>query len=92
LLPQVPNIDFAAHARALGAISENAGNIGELEAALGRALAAERTSVIVIETDPERSTDAGGAWWDVPVSEVSDRPAVRDARRAYDERVGKVRP
>jgi 3D-(3,5/4)-trihydroxycyclohexane-1,2-dione acylhydrolase (decyclizing) len=91
LLPSVPQIDFASHARALGAISEQVGNISELEAALSRALAADRTSVIVIETDPEQSTDAGGAWWDVPVAEVSERPAVKDARKAYDEQVGRVR-
>jgi 3D-(3,5/4)-trihydroxycyclohexane-1,2-dione acylhydrolase (decyclizing) len=91
LLPSVPQIDFAAHAQALGAISEKARNVGELEVALTRALAADRTSVIVIETDPEQSTDAGGAWWDVPVAEVSERPAVKDARKAYDEQVGRVR-
>ncbi len=91
LLSSVPQIDFAAHAQSLGAISEKAGNIGELEAALARALDANRTSVIVIETDPEQSTGAGGAWWDVPIAEVSDRPAVKDARQVYDEQVGKVR-
>ena len=91
LLPAVPEIDFAAHARALGATSEQVGNIAELETALSRALAAGRTSVIVIETDPEKSTDAGGAWWDVPVAEVSERSAVNDARTAYDEQVGRVR-
>jgi 3D-(3,5/4)-trihydroxycyclohexane-1,2-dione acylhydrolase (decyclizing) len=58
---------------------------------MGRALAANRTYVVVIETDPGKSTDAGGAWWDVPVAEVSERPAVKDARKVYDEQVGKVR-
>jgi len=91
LLPSDAQIDFELHARALGAMSEKAANIGELEAALSRALAADRTFVVVIETDPERSTDAGGAWWDVPVAEVSDRPAVKEARRSYEEQVGKVR-
>jgi 3D-(3,5/4)-trihydroxycyclohexane-1,2-dione acylhydrolase (decyclizing) len=91
LLPAVPEIDFAAHAQSLGAASEKAANIGELEEALGRALTADRTYVIVIETDPEKCTDAGGAWWDVPVAEVSDRPAVTQARHSYDEQLGKVR-
>ena len=91
LLPGVPQIDFRAHAESLGAIAEKAANISELEAALGRAIGADRTTVIVIDTDPERSTEAGGAWWDVPVAEVSERGAVRTARTDYDEQVGKVR-
>ena len=41
--------------------------------AWSRARAATRTYVIVIDTDPQRSaTDAGGAWWDVAVPEVSN--------------------
>ena len=91
LLPGVPQIDFRAHAESLGAIAEKAANSSELEAALGRAIGADRTTVIVIDTDPERSTEAGGAWWDVPVAEVSQRGAVRTARTDYDEQVGKVR-
>ncbi len=52
-----PAIDFAAHARSLGALAEHVGSIAELEAALARARAADRTYVIVIDTDPLRSTD-----------------------------------
>ena len=91
LLPSAPRIDFVAHAQALGAISEKASSLTELEAALGRALAADHTYVVVIETDPERSTDAGGAWWDVAVAEVSKRGSVTEARKSYDEQIGKVR-
>jgi 3D-(3,5/4)-trihydroxycyclohexane-1,2-dione acylhydrolase (decyclizing) len=91
LLPGEPAIDFAAHAHALGALTEKVASLADLEAALGRALAADRTSVIVIETDPELSTDAGGAWWDVAVAEVSKRVDVTDARKSYDEQIEKVR-
>lgn len=80
----LPDIDFAAHARSLGAIAEKVSTIGELEAALGRAYAADRTSVVVIDTDPAISTDAGGAWWDVAVPEVSAREQVRAARATYE--------
>ncbi|HVE10724.1 MAG TPA: 3D-(3,5/4)-trihydroxycyclohexane-1,2-dione acylhydrolase (decyclizing) [Paraburkholderia sp.] len=79
-----PAIDFAAHARALGAQAEHAKNIGELEAALQRARAADRTYVISIDTDPGRTTDDGGWWWEVAVPEVSPRAGVRDARAAYE--------
>jgi 3D-(3,5/4)-trihydroxycyclohexane-1,2-dione acylhydrolase (decyclizing) len=83
----LPEIDFAAHAASLGAQSEKVAGIAELEAALGRAKASNRTYVIVIDTDPAISTEAGGAWWDVAVPEVSDRPEVRAARAAYETAV-----
>jgi 3D-(3,5/4)-trihydroxycyclohexane-1,2-dione acylhydrolase (decyclizing) len=82
---EVPaHIDFAAHARSLGALSEHAATLGQLGAALGRARAADRSYVVVIDTDPLKTTEAGGWWWDVAVPEVSDRPEVNAARRAYE--------
>ena len=79
-----PQVDFAAHAASLGARSEKVANLAEVEAALARARASDRTYVVVIDTDPAISTEAGGAWWDVAVPEVSDRPQVAEARAAYD--------
>jgi 3D-(3,5/4)-trihydroxycyclohexane-1,2-dione acylhydrolase (decyclizing) len=80
----VPNIDFAAHARALGAEAEHVGSIDQFEAALARARAAKRTYLIAIDTDHRRTTEAGGCWWDVAIPEVSARAAVREARREYE--------
>jgi 3D-(3,5/4)-trihydroxycyclohexane-1,2-dione acylhydrolase (decyclizing) len=80
----LPPIDFAAHAASLGARSETVDGIAELEAAMERAHAAAQTYVIVIATDPAGATEAGGAWWDVAIPEVSERAAVRAARAAYD--------
>ncbi len=80
----LPGIDFAAHAASLGAIAERVRGIGELEGALERARAAERTFVVVIETDPGVSTEEGGAWWEVGVPEVSERAEVRAARDSYE--------
>ena len=91
LLPEASGIDFVAHAQSLGAEAEKVASIDDLEAAFRRALTASCSYVVVIETDPEKSTDAGGAWWDVAVPEVSDRREVHDARKAYDEQLGKVR-
>jgi 3D-(3,5/4)-trihydroxycyclohexane-1,2-dione acylhydrolase (decyclizing) len=87
-----PKIDFAAHAAALGALSENVITIRELEAGLKRARAADRTYVVCIETDPRRTTEDGGWWWEVAVPEVSDREDVRKARVAYEEGKRKQRP
>ncbi len=81
---EAPLIDFEAHARSLGALAEHVGSIAGLEAALVRARAAERTSVIVIDTDPARSTEVGGTWWEVAVPEVSERSEVQAARAAYE--------
>ncbi len=77
-------VDFAAHAAALGARSEKVPDVAALSAALERARAAARTYVIVIETDPQAATGAGGAWWDVAVPEVSERDSVRAARAEYE--------
>jgi 3D-(3,5/4)-trihydroxycyclohexane-1,2-dione acylhydrolase (decyclizing) len=79
-----PAIDFRAHAASLGAIAEQADGIAELEAALRRALEADRTSVVVLRTDPRVSTAAGGHWWDVSVPEVSARSQVNAARADYE--------
>ena len=80
----LPDIDFAAHARSMGAEAVKVASIAELEAAFKAARAAKSTQVIVIETDPVRSTDAGGFWWDVAVPAVSTRTEVDAARRDYE--------
>ena len=87
-----PAIDFAAHARSLGASAETVRSIPELEAALARARAAKRTTVVCIETDPRRTIEEGGWWWEVAVPEVSGRAEVRDARTRYDEARRKQQP
>jgi 3D-(3,5/4)-trihydroxycyclohexane-1,2-dione acylhydrolase (decyclizing) len=80
-----PRIDYAAHAASLGAIAENVKTLRELEQALKRARAADRTYVVCIETDPKRTTEEGGWWWEVAVPEVSEREGVRKARAAYED-------
>jgi 3D-(3,5/4)-trihydroxycyclohexane-1,2-dione acylhydrolase (decyclizing) len=79
-----PAVDFRAHAASLGAGAETADGIPDLEAALRRAFAAPRTSVVVIRTDPRIATTAGGHWWDVGVPEVSSRAQVMAARAEYE--------
>jgi 3D-(3,5/4)-trihydroxycyclohexane-1,2-dione acylhydrolase (decyclizing) len=81
----LPEIDFVAHARSLGAGAVKANSIAELESAFAAARNAETTQVIVIETDPLASTDAGGAWWEVAVPAASDRPQVAEARADYEQ-------
>ncbi|HKB81822.1 MAG TPA: 3D-(3,5/4)-trihydroxycyclohexane-1,2-dione acylhydrolase (decyclizing) [Burkholderiales bacterium] len=80
-----PRIDFVAHATSLGAAAEKVDDIAGLEGALKRARASKHTSVVCIETDPNRSTAEGGWWWEVAVPEVSQRREVVAARKAYEQ-------
>lgn len=77
-------IDFTAHAAAMGASARKVGSIAELDEALLAARDAEEVTVIVIDTDPYPTPDAGGYWWDVAVPEVSERGEVNDARARYE--------
>ncbi|HTW61887.1 MAG TPA: thiamine pyrophosphate-dependent enzyme, partial [Terracidiphilus sp.] len=79
------HIDYAANARSLGAHAVQVETIAQLKEALERAKAAERTSVIVIETDPAVSVPGYESWWDVAVAEVSEVDSVRAARARYEE-------
>ncbi|MCA1405614.1 3D-(3,5/4)-trihydroxycyclohexane-1,2-dione acylhydrolase (decyclizing) [Ensifer sp. IC3342] len=81
----LPGIDFAAHAGAMGAVTRKVASIPELEAALAETAEEQRTTVIVIDTDPLITTEAGGHWWDVAVPEVSDREQVKTAREGYEK-------
>jgi len=78
------HIDFAMHAASMGAKTTKAGTIAELEKALAAAHKMKTTNVIVIDTDPYPSTQAGGTWWDVAIPEVSVRDTVRKARKEYE--------
>ncbi|CAN7368046.1 3D-(3,5/4)-trihydroxycyclohexane-1,2-dione acylhydrolase (decyclizing) [Bosea sp. LjRoot9] len=87
----LPAIDFAAHAASLGAVSRKVASLAELDEALRESRTHDRTSVVVIDTDPMISTDAGGHWWDVAVPEISTRAQVTQARQRYDDAL-KARP
>ncbi|MEJ2018631.1 MAG: thiamine pyrophosphate-dependent enzyme, partial [Maritimibacter sp.] len=86
-----PEIDFTAHAAAMGAHAEKASDIADLEAKITAARARNIPSVIVIDTDPQPGTGAGGFWWDVAVPEVSERAEVNEARKHYDDMTAKQR-
>ena len=77
-------VDFAAHAAAMGATSETVTSITELEAAFGRAKAADGTYVIAMVTHPDSWTE-GGSFWEVGIPEVSELQSVLDARADLDQ-------
>ena len=48
--------------------------------------------MIAIGTDPDRTTEEGGWWWDVAVPEVSPREKVREVRARYERELKAQRP
>ncbi|MET3493510.1 3D-(3,5/4)-trihydroxycyclohexane-1,2-dione acylhydrolase (decyclizing) [Variovorax boronicumulans] len=77
-------IDFAGHARSMGAQAVHVQDIAALRKALSAARAASGTQVIVIDTTEERTTPDGGCWWEVAIPEVSARAEVNEARARYE--------
>jgi 3D-(3,5/4)-trihydroxycyclohexane-1,2-dione acylhydrolase (decyclizing) len=82
--PYVP-IDFRQHAEAMGALAIFAGSAEELKAALGQADRADRVTVIVVPTEPEKRVPGFEGWWEVPAAEASGQAGVKRARRTYDK-------
>jgi 3D-(3,5/4)-trihydroxycyclohexane-1,2-dione acylhydrolase (decyclizing) len=79
---EVSTIDFAMHARSMGADAVHVANVAELKAAMVQARAAKRSQVLVINTTHTRTTE-GGCWWEVAIPEVSARSEVLDAHARY---------
>ncbi|PRY58549.1 3D-(3,5/4)-trihydroxycyclohexane-1,2-dione acylhydrolase (decyclizing) [Glycomyces artemisiae] len=78
-------VDLAANAASLGANVLTASTVAEFKAALATAKAATRTTVVHVETDPHSPGLPQSAWWDVPVSEVSELDSTRAAFDAYTD-------
>ncbi|MFC6881367.1 MULTISPECIES: 3D-(3,5/4)-trihydroxycyclohexane-1,2-dione acylhydrolase (decyclizing) [Actinomadura] len=79
-------VDLAANAASLGADVLRADGADGFRAALREAIASPRTTVVHVETDPlAPAAPDGGAWWDVPVAEVSGRADTRRARARYEK-------
>jgi 3D-(3,5/4)-trihydroxycyclohexane-1,2-dione acylhydrolase (decyclizing) len=78
-------VDLAANAASLGAVVFKATDEASLDRALADARAADRTAVVYVPIDADARVPGHGAWWDVPVSEVSEQKAVGDARKEYDK-------
>jgi 3D-(3,5/4)-trihydroxycyclohexane-1,2-dione acylhydrolase (decyclizing) len=77
--PNHIDVDWVAHARALGCAAEAVDDVGGLEQAFIRARELDRTCVIATRTAPNAWTE-GGAFWEVGVPEVSEREEVAAAR------------
>ncbi|PXY22494.1 3D-(3,5/4)-trihydroxycyclohexane-1,2-dione acylhydrolase (decyclizing) [Prauserella muralis] len=76
-------VDLAANAASLGATVLTASTVDEFTAAIAQAKAGSTTTVVHVETDPFGPNPPGSAWWDVPVSEVSELDSTRKAHETY---------
>ncbi|MCK5730758.1 MAG: hypothetical protein KAH68_06770, partial [Draconibacterium sp.] len=82
---QLP-VDLAKNAESLGAKVIKTTDIASFNEALKNSKKEEKTTVIYIETVPERKMAGyGHAWWDVPIAEVSESEAVQKARENYEK-------
>ena len=80
---EVP-FDLAANAASWGADVLRCNGIEEFRANYAKAAANDRTTVLYIETNLYGPNPPGTAWWDVPVSQVSQ---LESTQRAYAEYV-----
>jgi 3D-(3,5/4)-trihydroxycyclohexane-1,2-dione acylhydrolase (decyclizing) len=77
-------VDLALNLQSLGADVLRASTPIEFRDALRRALDAETTTAVYIQTDPLAPGSGDGAWWEVPVAEVSTLDSTQRARAVYE--------
>jgi 3D-(3,5/4)-trihydroxycyclohexane-1,2-dione acylhydrolase (decyclizing) len=78
-------LDLAANAASLGARVIRAQTVEQLRDALAAADAVDGPVVIHITTDRYAGVPSYDGWWDVPVAEISEQPAVQAAREGYEQ-------
>jgi 3D-(3,5/4)-trihydroxycyclohexane-1,2-dione acylhydrolase (decyclizing) len=85
-LPAAP-WDLATNAESLGAPVLRARTIAELREALDEAKRKSADGPVVVHVEVDRYNGVPGfeSWWDVPVAEVSEDPAVQSARVSYEQ-------
>ncbi len=79
-------VDLAANARSLGANVIEASGYAEFVKAFKAAQKAETTTVVYVQNDRYISVPGYDSWWDVPVAEVSEMPAVQAARAEWERK------
>jgi 3D-(3,5/4)-trihydroxycyclohexane-1,2-dione acylhydrolase (decyclizing) len=72
-------VDFAAHARSMGACAESVSDMAAFREAFARAQKSERTYLIDVKVDPYAWTEEGHAWWEIGSAQASTRREVLEA-------------
>ncbi|MGW3729941.1 thiamine pyrophosphate-dependent enzyme, partial [Streptomyces sp. NPDC000851] len=76
-------VDLAANASSLGADVLHAASVEEFRTAMEKAKAAQRTTVVHVETDLYGPNPPAHGWWDVPVSQTSALDTTPTAYETY---------
>ncbi|MDB4008976.1 3D-(3,5/4)-trihydroxycyclohexane-1,2-dione acylhydrolase (decyclizing) [Amylibacter sp.] len=78
-------VDFEAHAKSLGALSETVQSPSGLADAFLRAKSAKQTYVIVMKVDAyDGWTTEGHTWWEVGTPHVSDNDKINKAHKEWE--------
>lgn len=85
-------VDFAANAASFGARVLTAHDAEGFTSALQEARAVDGPVVVYVRVDSQGRFGGSGAWWDVPVAEVSELESSREARAVYEENKAAQRP
>jgi len=80
-------VDYPANLRSLGVEVFEADSTSTFRSAVRKALAAQDCAAVYVQTDPLAPGVPGGAWWDVPVAEVSTLESTRLSRAQYEKDV-----
>ncbi len=80
-------VDLAANAESLGVRVLRARTIDEFRSAVEEAKKSDADGPVMVhvETDPLVPAPSSESWWDVPVADVAELNATRDARTTYAE-------
>ncbi|MDM8101054.1 MULTISPECIES: 3D-(3,5/4)-trihydroxycyclohexane-1,2-dione acylhydrolase (decyclizing) [Oceanobacillus] len=83
-------IDFAAHARSLGAKGYTANTVEELRDALKKAKQDTISTLIHIKTLPSK-VEGYDSWWRLGVAEISNSESVKNAYENMEEKLNQAR-
>ncbi len=89
-------IDLATNAESLGIdvirVEPTSNSIADLTAAMAKAKASSRATLIHINSDPLLFSPGNESWWDVPVAQVSTLESTQLARTSYLSNKEKQKP
>jgi 3D-(3,5/4)-trihydroxycyclohexane-1,2-dione acylhydrolase (decyclizing) len=80
-------INFSNIAKSLGIEANKVQKRDELVRALEEARKNSYSTLIEVSVDPEIRVPGYESWWNVPVAEVSEMPAVVQARTEYEKKL-----
>ena len=80
-------VDYAAHAKSMGIDAITVKTKKRLEKAIAQARENSKSTLIEVLVDLDAKVPGYGAWWDVPVAEISESDKVTIIREEYNEKI-----